>query len=365
MIRGDWNIDRGLLFGTLILAALGLVMVFNASIPASEARFHSAHFLFYRQLIWVLLGVLTLFAAIQIPAPVLNRSWVVWGLVSLTYAMLVGVFFLPKINGTHRWLHLFGQSFQPSEFAKLTTLIFLSWYLSRHDNVARRPIFHLGRVSLVILPMALLILAEPDLGNTSILVMILVLFLFFSGFPLRWLVAGGGIALCGLVGALLFKSYQISRITTFLDPEKDPSKHGYQILQSLIAVGHSGFWGLGIGQSTQKLFFLPEPHTDFVYAVLSEELGVPGCLALALLTGYLFYRGIKVSHNSSVVFCRWLGMGLITLLLVQTLINNTMVLGMMPTKGIPLPFISMGGTSLVMNFLSMGLVISISREVAE
>ena len=164
---------------------------------------------------------------------------------------------------------------------------------------------------------------------------------------------------------ILLSPYKLQRILVFLDPSSDPLGGGYQIRQSLIAIGHSGFWGTGLGQSTQKLFFLPEPHTDFIFALVAEELGFLGCAFIAALFVYLFLRGVKISANAPSLFNRWLGAGLVSMLMIQTLINTSMVVNLGPTKGIPLPFVSMGGTSLVMSLLSMGILINISREVPE
>jgi cell division protein FtsW len=364
MIRIDPRIDRTLLFSTLGLVAIGLVMVFNASIPISQAKFQSDHFLFYRQLVWAVAGLAVFLAAIHLPLRFLERGGAIGAVLVLTYLLLAAVFTQTPINGTRRWLHAFGVSFQPSELAKLATILFLSWYLARSGDIREHPWRHLIRVLAVIAPMLGLIVLEPDLGSVVMILAFTVILLFLADFPVRHLACLAAAAVPAIVGIILISPYQLNRIKTFLDPMTDPQGKGYQVQQSLIAMGHSGFWGLGPGESTQKLFFLPEPHTDFIYAVVGEELGFLGCALITGLFTYLFYRGLKVSFRSPSTFQCWLGIGLITLITLPALINTGMVVALGPTKGIPLPFVSMGGTSLVMNLLAMALVINISREVS-
>jgi len=365
MIRLDWNLDRSMLLATLILVCVGLVMVFSASIPTSQAKFHSPHFLFYRQLAWAAIGVFVFLLVVQMRLQWLTNRWVVATALVVTYVLLALVFTQSPINGTQRWLHAFGVSFQPSELAKLTAILFLSYYLSRAPDLRERPFLHLLRIAAPIVPMLALIVFEPDLGSVVILLVIVLLYLFLAGFPVLKLALAGAAVLPVLVVVVLSSPYMLNRIRTFMAPDADPRGIGYHINQSLIAMGHSGFWGLGLGESTQKLYFLPEPHTDFIFAVVGEELGFLGCLAIVALFGYLFCRGIKAAIQNPVPMFNWLGLGLITLIVIEVLINTSMVISLGPTKGIPLPFISMGGTSLLINLLAMGVVINFSREYAE
>jgi cell division protein FtsW len=286
-------------------------------------------------------------------------------MIALTFGLLLLVFTQSPINGTRRWIHMAGVSFQPSELAKLTTIIFLAWYCTRFPDLSDKPWRHLLRVGLVVGPMMVLIIREPDLGNAVMLLGITVIMLFFAGFPLKQMVALGLVSVPAVTSVILLSPYMLERLQTFANAAADPLGKGYQIKQSLIAIGHSGFLGLGLGESTQKLFFLPEPHTDFIYAVVAEEAGFLGCAILAVLFGYLFIRGLKISLKSPGTFTQLLGAGAICLILLEMLINTSMVVHMLPTKGIPLPFISMGGTSLVISLLAVGLVLNISREVPE
>jgi cell division protein FtsW len=354
-----------LLFATFFMVAFGLVMIFNASLPISLGKFKNPHFLFYRQLLWTGIGLFLFFIATQVPLRILKSKEVMIGLLILTYVLLALVFTQSPINGTRRWIHMAGVSLQPSELAKLTVILFLAWYVNRFGDLSVKPVRHLLCIVAVIGPMALLILREPDLGNTVILLSIAAILMFFGGFPVRYITVLGVVTIPILVTAVLMSSYMMDRINTFLDAGADPLGRGYHIKQSLIAVGHTGFWGAGLGQSTQKLFFLPEPHTDFIFAVVAEEMGFIGCMLLVLLFGYLFMRGMKISLRSKSSFTQCLGAGAVTLLVIQALINISMVVHLMPTKGIPLPFISMGGTSLIASLLSVGLVLNISREVPE
>ncbi len=362
----NWNIHRGLLYGTLLLLAFGLVMVFNASLQVSQARFQSSHYLFNKQLVFAVVGILALFFAIQFPVRILRNAWVVAGFQLITLLLLIMVFFRGAVNGTHRWISFAGVSFQPSEMAKISTVVFLAWYLSRVKDLKENTLKHVVLMMCMIGPTVLLVIKEPDLGNTVMICMMTLLLWYFAGIPWRHLIVTFLVAavLAGLVIAA--SPYMQSRIKTFMDPTSEAHSLGrnYQINQSLIAVAHSGFWGLGLGQSSQKLFFLPEPHTDFIYAVLAEELGFLGCLLLAGLFMYLLVQGVRVSLRNPDRFSRWLGVGLVSMIMVHALINTSMVTALGPTKGIPLPFISMGGSALLMNLLAMGLVINISREEA-
>jgi len=365
MIKQEWNIDRGLLFATLSLTAFGLVMIFNSSIPISLDRFHKPHFLFYRQLLWTAGGLILFAVATQLPLRLLKKRGIIITIILFTYGLLAATFTQAPINGTYRWIHAGGFSFQPSELAKLVTIIFLAWYFSRYPDLKDHPWRHLFRIVLVIAPMMALIIKEPDLGNALMILGITAILLFFAGFPIKHMLFTGFVSVLVIIATVLMSPYMMQRLITFLDPSTDPLGKGYQINQSLIAVGHSGFWGLGLGQSTQKLFFLPEPHTDFIYAVVAEEIGFLGCALIALLIGYLFLRGMKISLNSPSSFLQWLGAGAVSLILLQTLVNTSMVISLLPTKGIPLPFISMGGSSLIICLLVIGIVINISREVPE
>lgn len=365
MNSGVSGLDRGLLITTLLMVAFGLLMVLNASIPISTARFPSPNFLFYRQLAWAAAGVAALFITSRIPMGLLGKSWIQAAMLAGIYGLLAIVLFQEPINNTRRWIHASGFSVQPSELAKLAAVIFMAWYLARNDSIKERPLRHLIRLALIFVPLMILIALEPDLGSTVMILLIVTLFLFLAGFPLKYMLVAGLAAVPVLAAAVLASPYQLQRISSFLSPGADPQGKGYHIMQSLVAIGHGGFWGLGLGQSSQKMYFLPEPHTDFIYAVIAEELGLLGCAALTGAFLYLFYRGLKISLHHPDLFRRWLGTGLTALILLQALINTSMVVNLGPTKGIPLPFISMGGTSLFINLVMIGLLLNISREAPE
>ena len=246
-------------------------MIFNSSIPISLDRFHKPHFLFYRQLLWTAGGLVLFAVATQFPLRLLKKRGIIITIILFTYGLLAATFTQTPINGTYRWIHAGGFSFQPSELAKLVTIIFLAWYFSRYPDLKDHPWRHLFRIVLVIAPMMALIIKEPDLGNALMIFGITVILLFFAGLPIKHMLFMGSVSVAVIIAAVLMSPYMMQRLITFLDPSADPLGKGYQINQSLIAVGHSGFWGLGLGQSTQKLFFLPEPHTDFIYAVVAER----------------------------------------------------------------------------------------------
>jgi cell division protein FtsW len=355
------------MFGsTLALCLVGAIMVFSASaVTARDAYGNGSHFLL-RQLLWLAFGLGGMMAVMNMDYRKLRRPEVIFTSLFGVLAMLAGVFFLDKSHATHRWIRLGPASLQPSELAKLAVIFYLAWFL----EMRRRPdSFGMNDWKRTILPaigpvlvLVGLVVLEPDLGTAVEIFIIAVAMLYVAGLNGRYII-GAGLAAIPIIYLLIVRvSYRYERVVAFLNPTADPQGRGFQLLQSLIAVGSGGFTGVGLMESKQKLFYLPEAHTDFIFAVLCEELGfIGGAIVLSLFVVY-GWRGMRSAFRITDEFGRFAALGITVMILSQTMINLGVVLGMMPTKGIPLPFISYGGSSLLVMLLATGVLLNISRQ---
>jgi cell division protein FtsW len=353
--------DKTLFFVTLLLVVGGLVMVFSASAVAANAKYHSAYFFLLRQAVWALGGLGTMLVLMQVDYRHYRSTAFVFPLLGITVLLLLSVFFLDRSHNTHRWFKLGPLSFQPSELAKLALIIFLGWYLEVRGKLIRDWRALVPPV-LVTLVLAGLIAAQPDLGTAIACFLIASTMLFVAGARLKYFLyplAASPVVFYLLVWRVKWRH---DRILAFLNPFEDPQGRGFHIIQSLIAVGTGGLAGKGLMEGKQKLFYLPEPHTDFIYAVTAEELGMVGSLAVVLLFGIFCYRGIRAAVLSRDPFARYLATGITSMVVVQALFNISVVLGMLPTKGIPLPFISYGGSSLFMTLAAVGVLLNITKH---
>jgi cell division protein FtsW len=352
------------LFGVVvILLSIGVVMVYSASAIVAADRFHDPYLFLKKQTFWALLGAGALYAALRADYRRLEslRWAILVGAGLLLVLVLVPPFSAP-INGTRRWLRLGPVSFQPAELAKLAVVIYLAAFLARKREELGD--FWRGFVPPLAVAgtFALLVLAQPDLGNCLTLLMMTFALLFLAGVRGRHLVIvlGSGLPLLAL--AVWMAPYRMRRITTFLDPWADPRGSGFQIIQSWLAIGNGGWLGRGIGQSKQKLFYLPESHTDFIFAIIGEELGFVGSVALVAVFAVLVWRGLRIGLRAPDPFGAYLALGITVLLATQTLVNLGAVTGLLPTKGLPLPFISFGGSALLVTMLSAGVLLNISQH---
>jgi cell division protein FtsW len=276
----------------------------------------------------------------------------------------VAVLFRSPINGTRRWIDLKVMSVQPSEFGKVALAIALAALLSRRADELEHPTRTLLPVAGMLGGLASLVLLEPDLGTAISYFLIAAAVLFFAGLRLRWFLGAAVLLIPTFAAYIRSASYRRDRILAFLHPEADPLGKGFQTIQSLIAVGSGGVTGLGLGHGKQKLFFLPYPYTDFIYAIVGEELGLIGCAAVLGLFGLVFARGIRAAVHAPTSFGRLLGIGLAVMIVVQALVNVSVVLSLVPTKGIPLPFLSYGGSALWADLLAIGILLNISQHSA-
>ncbi len=354
--------DRILFITTSFLTIFGLVMVYSASSVMAASQHGISSYYFLRQLAFAGVGYLLLLVLMNMDYHIWQRDRVVRLLVLVCVGLLVLVLMQPRVNGAHRWLR-YGSviSFQPSEIAKLVLLLFMAVYLHKHEAEISLPVKRLMPCMAVVVLIAGLIGVEPDLGQSVCAVLIACVLLFIAG--VSWTYIGGAFLL--VVPAFYFFVVRVpfrwDRIKSFLDPGQDPLGSGWQIIQSLTALGSGGLWGVGPGASRQKLFFLPEAHSDFIFAVIGEEFGLLGTSLIA--AGFLIYfiRGMKITMRAPDRFGFYLGLGITLMVVLQALINMSMVLALMPTKGIALPFISQGGSSLLLNLMATGVLLNISH----
>ncbi|HEY2119438.1 MAG TPA: putative lipid II flippase FtsW [Candidatus Acidoferrum sp.] len=361
--------DRWLFGVTIVLCLMGAVMIFSASAVTAENLYgHSAYFV-ARQIAWLLIGLLGMFGLMKLDYHRLREPAVVYTVLCLVVLMLVGTFFLDKSHATHRWIRLGPLGIQPSELAKLAVILYLAWFLDlRRRNEISLEFSKQDLLQTIvpavapILVCVALILAQPDLGTSVDIVLIMTAILFVAGLSWKWLAVGAVTLLPILFFAITHVSYRMARLMAFLHPDSDPQGAGFQLLQSLIAVGSGGFTGVGLMESKQKLFYLPEAHTDFIYAVISEELGFIGASIVISLFAVFAWRGLRAAFNAPDGFGRLLALGVTAMVVFQALINFAVVLGMMPTKGIPLPFVSYGGSSLLVMLLATGVLLNVSQQ---
>lgn len=352
------------LFGTVLLLVLfGLVSVFSASAVMAKATMGSPYAFVTKQAIWAALGMVALFALMRVDYRKYNNPKLIFPMMAITGLLLMVVFVMSGMNGAHRWVRFAGITLQPSELAKPVIVVFLAWFLQTRIHA-------IDNVKDVILPAVipplvyiLLIMKEPDLGTALVCAAVVGLMLILAGVQLKWV----GIALAAAAPVLYYMLFHVAfraaRMKAFLNPEADPKGAGFHIMQSLIAVGSGGVFGRGLTEGIQKLFFLPEPHTDFIFANICEELGLIGALCVVTAFCILGYRGLRAAYLSTDPFARFLAFGLTTAILVQAFFNMSVVIALLPTKGIPLPFISSGGTSVFVTLACMGVLLNVTREI--
>ena len=364
--------DRWLFGVTLALCLLGAVMVFSASAVTAEHQYGRPYIFLLRQAACLVIGLFGMFALMRTDYRKLREPAVVYTTVFVVLLLLAGTFFLDKSHATHRWIKFGPVGIQPSELAKLAVILYLAWFLNLKRRVAGRLEFCKADFLHTMLPAigpvlvcVGLILLQPDLGTSVDIVLIATAILFVAGLSWKWMALGVATALPLLYVLISHVSYRQARLMAFLDPGSDPQGSGFQLLQSLIAVGSGGFTGVGLMESKQKLFYLPEAHTDFIYAVICEELGFIGAVLVIGLFAVYGWRGLRASFSAPDGFGRLLALGITAMVLSQALMNFAVVLGMVPTKGIPLPFVSYGGSSLLVMLLATGVLLNISQQTAE
>jgi cell division protein FtsW len=355
-----------------VLCLFGAVMILSASAVTAEQLYGHSYIFLLRQAAWLLLGLSGMFVLMRTDYRKLREPAVIYLVVCVVLLMLVGTFFLDKSHATHRWIKFGPVNIQPSELAKLAVILYLAWFLDVKRRSKAEMEFCKEDFLQTILPAAgpilicvVLVLLQPDLGTAIDIVLVATAILYVAGLSWKWIATGAAAAIPVLYLLITHVAYRQARLMAFLHPDSDPQGAGFQLLQSLIAVGSGGFTGVGLMESKQKLFYLPEAHTDFIYAVICEELGFIGAMIVVALFVVYGWRGMRAAFSAPDGFGKLLALGITAMVLSQALINFAVVLGMVPTKGIPLPFISYGGSSLLVMLLATGVLLNISQQAAE
>jgi len=358
----DLPVDRYMLVAVLGLVLFGLVMVFSASAVLAQKRYGSEYYFLIRQGIWAVVGLAAMTVAIKVDYRYLKQPAIVLGLLSAALLMLVSLFFLQKLNGTHRWIRFGQASLQPSEIAKVALICYMAYFVDRRGEEFNSLLRGFLPVVIVAAVVIGLIAAEPDLGTALSVAVIFGVAMFAAGVKVRHLALLSIPALPVLAYMLLFVPWRFQRVMDFLEPWKNQTTSGFQTVQALIAIGSGGTTGLGLAEGRQKLFYLPAPHTDFIFAVIGEELGLIGSLAIVLIFGLLAWRGFKAAKSAPDRFGQLLAVGITTMIVAQAFFNMSVALALVPTKGIPLPFISAGGSSLAINLIAAGILLNVSKH---
>ena len=356
--------DKLLFTATLLLVCTSVVMVYSASAVVAMDKNNDPYLFLFKQATWALLGLFLVQFVMRIDYRNYRQPAVIWTALAVVSIGLIAVLFGTPRNGATRWLNLGGLGVQPSELAKIAVIIFIAALLERRMEKIDEPSQTLIPIGLVLSVLVGLILLEPDLGTSVSLLMIAAVMVFAAGINYRYIV---GLALASLPAMyfLIWTSeYRRKRVLAFLDPWADPLGDGFQMIQSMIAVGTGGLFGRGLMGGVQKLHYLPEPHNDFIYSVISEELGMIGATIVVACFCVIAWRGLRTSMRAPDRFGAFLALGLTTMVAFQAFFNVSVVLGLLPTKGIPLPFVSYGGSSLLINLIGMGILLNVSQHAS-
>jgi cell division protein FtsW len=356
--------DRVLFTATILLVGLSIVMVYSASAVVALERHGQPSLFLIKQGLWAALGLAVLGLVMRIDYSIYRQPPFIWSCLGCVVTALVLVLFMPPHNNARRWFGIGGLGVQPSELAKLSAIFFIAALLERRMQRINEVTHALLPIGLVVLCLVGLILLEPDFGTSMLIVLIAAVMVFAAGLNYTYIAGAVLLALPAVFVLVMGTGYRRRRVLTFLNPWEDPLGDGFQIIQSLIAVGTGGVWGRGLMNGVQKLFYLPEPHTDFIYSVIAEELGLVGATAVLICFCVITWRGLRIALRAPDGFGAFLALGLTTMVAVQAFENISVVLGQMPTKGIPLPFVSAGGSSLLINLLGMGILLNVSQHAS-
>jgi len=354
--------DKWLFLATLALICASVVMVYSASALVALERFQQPYLFVTKQIMWAAVGLAVLSIVMRIDYRAYRNDRMLWFLLAVVTVMLVAVLFRQPINGTRRWFGIGGFGIQPSELAKLSAILFTALMLERRRARINELQYSLLPIALIVGGIVALILLQPDFGTAVSLLAVIAVMVFAAGISYRYLFGAAMLALPALYVILMQADYRRRRLLTFMDPWADPLGDGFQIIQSLIAVGTGGVFGKGLMNGVQKLFYLPEPHTDFIYAVISEETGFIGASLVLLCFCVIAWRGLRTAMRAPDTFGAFLALGITMMLVLQAFVNISVVLGLMPTKGIPLPLVSNGGSSMLINLLGVGVLLNISQH---
>ena len=356
--------DKWLFTATLLLVCTSVVMVYSASAAIGVDRADQQTVMLMKQGTWALLGLLLVQFVMRVDYRNYRQPVVIWTGLAIVAIALIAVLFGRPVKGATRWLNIGGLGIQPSELAKITLIIFIAALLERRMERVNEPAQALMPIGAVVGGLVGLILIQPDLGTSVCLIMIAGVMIFSAGLSYKYIAVMAAAAVPAIGILLLTAEYRMRRIVAFLDPWADPLGDGYQLIQSMIAVGVGGVFGRGLMDGAQKLFYVPEPHNDFIYSVISEELGFVGATVVVGCFCVITWRGLRTALRAPDRFGAFLAIGLTTMVAFQAFFNISVVLGLLPTKGIPLPFVSSGGSSLLINLVGMGILLNVSQHAS-
>jgi cell division protein FtsW len=357
--------DRLLFTITVALMMFGLVMIYSASAVLAMEKYGNPFYYAIRQGLWCLISLAAMMVMMNINYRTWNDRTLMIVMLVLALGLLIGVLFMAPVANVRRWFRFGPASLQPAELAKFPLLVFLAYHLSRRQGQIETIWPGILPPLLVCGQFAMLVVLEPDLGTAIMYIGVTVSLLFLAGMPWKYFAGFAAAALPVFYLLIMNVDYRRERLLVFLNPEASAQEGGFQILQSLIALGTGGVQGVGLANGIQKLFYLPEPHTDFIYAIVGEELGLIGCIVVVAAFVFFLWRGLRISWKAPEPFGQFLAAGITILIVLQAFINISVVIGLMPTKGIPLPFISSGGSSLLVSMIGVGVLLNVSQHVRE
>jgi len=343
---------------------LSVIMVYSASAVVAMERYQQPYLFLTKQLMWATLGMAVLWIVMRVDYQMYREPVFIWSALAVVSLCLIAVMFSPPVNNARRWFGVGGLGVQPSELAKLTAIFFIADMLERRMQRINELGYGLLPIGIVVGALVGLILIEPDFGTAMTLAVIAAVMVFAAGLSYTYVLGTLLLALPLVTAVAMSAGYRRRRLLTFLNPWEDPLGDGFQIIQSLIAVGTGGVTGKGLMGGVQKLFYLPEPHTDFIFSVISEELGLIGATLVVICFCIITWRGLRVTMRAPDRFGAFLALGLTTMIAVQAFMNMSVVLSLMPTKGIPLPLVSFGGSSLLINLVGMGVLLNVSQHAS-
>ena len=356
------EVDYGIFYSLFLLLAIGIVMIYSASSFYAMFKYKNSMYYLIRQGAFAVIGIIALVMMMKFDYHKLKK--ITPYLLICTIPLLIAVFFFPEVNGARRWIKLGILSFQPSELTKYVVVMFLAMSIDLKGDRIKR--FWDGLVPYLAVAgfFAAMILAEKNMSIATIIMIVTFIMLFVAGGQIKHLFGIIFPAMFSLAIFFIFSSdYRRARMLNFIDPWKDAAGDGYQLIQSFYALGAGGITGLGLGESRQKILYMPEPHNDFIFSIVGEELGLVGCLFIIGLFLFLIWRGIRVAMKAKDTYGKLLAVGITSIIAVQAIINIAVVTGSMPVTGVPMPFISYGGTSLVINLMAMGILLNISSQI--
>lgn len=350
---------RYLIISVILLSIIGVIMVYSSSCVWASFKYNDSLKYFKNQLLFLILGLILLYITSKINYHIFYEKAKIIILICISLLILVLIFGTVR-NGSQSWFKIGPFSIQPSEFTKLGLIIFTSKYLSNHDMRS----FKKGILPILFLTLFIfgIIMLQPDFGTGIVLVMTILGMLFISGVSLKFFIKLGILGILGIVVLIVIAPYRLDRILSFINPWLDPLGSGFQIIQSLYAIGPGGLFGYGFLNSRQKHFYLPEPQTDFIFSIISEEFGFLGCIVIVVLFLILIINGLKISKNTNDLFGKYLSFGIIFGLSFQAILNLMVVVGLIPVTGVTLPFLSYGGSSLLITMISIGIVLNVSKN---